>query len=91
MVSDLVFSSAVSSLFLRCFFAVILAPGCKKARVSAGERGMAAVFFRHYQRHQRSLAPNAIARVLNVFMIPSCLLRGVAPYKAQNIPLGGHL
>jgi hypothetical protein len=50
-VSDLLFSFAVIA---RCFFAVVLRLRASKARVSAAERGPAAVFSRLYQRYQRA-------------------------------------
>jgi hypothetical protein len=56
-----------SAVFRALFFAVILALRSSKARVSAAERGLTAVFFQHYQRDQRTAA-SSTTRVVVLFL-----------------------
>jgi hypothetical protein len=64
--------SCFAVVIARCFSLLFWCDGEKKARVSAAESGRAAVFFRHYQRHQRAAArlTITIAVLLSLFFRP---------------------
>jgi hypothetical protein len=92
--------SCCFSLFFCCCRALfsLLFGGAvnQKARVSADTRGLAAVFFRHYQRYQRTAASSTrllpsryplfsgvgIQGFKGLLLISFGLARGVTPYDA---------
>jgi hypothetical protein len=62
--------SLFSAVFARRFSLLFWWCGYQKARVYAAESGRAAVFFRHFQRHQR--APSVSGPTFVALFLPVC-------------------